>query len=132
MSLPYETLTAQILAAAFEVSGELGVGFVESVYEGAMFLALKSRGLKVARQVSVKVRFRGEVVGHFIADLVVADTVVVELKAMKGLLPEHHAQVLNYLKATGKPVALLINFGNSKLEYRRFDHRFEQNENEQG
>ena len=132
MPLPFEPLTAQILAAAFEVSGELGVGFVESVYEGAMFLALKSRGLEVARQVPIKVHFKGELVGHFIADLVVNDTVVVELKAVKVLLSEHHAQVLNYLKATGKPVSLLINFGNPKLEFRRFDHRFEKSESEQG
>jgi len=132
MPLPFEALTSLILEAAFEVSNELGIGFLESVYEGALFLALKAKGLDVERQVSVKVCFRGEPVGQFFADLVVDDKVVLELKAVKALTPEHHAQVLNYLKATGRPVALLLNFGVPKLEFRRFDHRFGKNETEQG
>jgi GxxExxY protein len=98
------------------------------VYEGALFLALKSKGLDVECQVPVQVRFRGELVGQFFADLVVAGKVIVELKAVKALVPEHNAQVLNYLKATGHPVALLLNFGTPKLEFHRFDSRFEKNE----
>ena len=132
MPLPFEALTSQILEAAFEVSNELGVGFLESVYEGALFLALTARGLDVERQAPIKVLFKGEQVGQFYADLVVADRGIVELKAVKTLIPEHNAQVLNYLKATGRPVALLLNFGTTKLEFRRFDHRFEKNEIEQG
>ena len=132
MSLPFETLTSQILEAAFEVSNELGAGFLESVYEAALLLALRTKGLAVQRQVPIKVHFRGEVVGHFFADLVVDDRVVLELKAVKGLMPEHNAQVLNYLKATERPVALLINFGTPKLEFRRFDNRFLENKLEQG
>ncbi len=132
MPLPFEELTGQILEAAFEVSNELGVGFLESVYEGALFLALKAKGLQVERQAPIKVCFRGEFVGQFFADLVVAEIVVIELKAVKTLVPEHNAQVLNYLKATGNPVALLLNFGASKLEFRRFDNRFGKNDMEQG
>lgn len=132
MPLPFEALTSLILEAAFEVSNELGIGFLESVYEGALFLALKAKGLEVERQLPIRVCFRGEPVGQFYADLVVDDKVVLELKAVKALAPEHHAQVLNYLKATGRPVALLLNFGVPKLEFRRFDHRFGKNEMEQG
>ncbi len=132
MSLSFETLTGQILEAAFEVSNELGVGFLESVYEGALFLALKAKGLEVERQVPIQVCFRGEEVGRFFADLVVAGMVIVELKAVKALAPEHNAQVLNYLKASGRPVALLLNFGTPKLEFRRFEPRFGKNGIEQG
>lgn len=128
MSMPFEELTGWILEAAFEVSNELGVGFLESVYEGALFIALRAKGLEVERQVPIQVRFRGEVVGQFYADLVVAGKVIVELKAVKALAPEHNAQVLNYLKATGHPVALLLNFGTSKMEFRRFQPRFGKNE----
>ena len=125
MTLNHKTLTGQILDASFEVSNELGVGFVESVYEQSLLIALKGKGLNAERQVPIKVFFRGELVGTFQADMVVEGEVILELKAAKTLLPEHHAQVLNYLKATGKPVAMLLNFGQPRLEWRRFDNRFE-------
>ena len=125
MPLPFEPLTGQILESAFEVSNELGVGFLESVYEGALFIALIDKNLRVERQAPIKVRFRNQLVGQFIADLLIEDQIIVELKAVKTLAPEHSAQTLNYLKATGKPVAMLLNFGSPKLEYRRFDNRFE-------
>jgi GxxExxY protein len=115
-------LTSRVLEAAFEVANELGARFLESVYERALILALREKGLSVASQVPLTVRFRGEPVGQFYADLVVEDRVIVELKAAKALLPEHLAQVINYLKATGIEVGLLLNFGNPKLEYRRL-HR---------
>lgn len=125
MSFTHETLTSQILEAAFEVANELGVGFVESVYEQALCLALRDKGLHVERQVAIKVFFRGELAGLFQADLIVEYDIILELKAVKALAPEHHAQVLNYLKATGLPVAMLMNFGQPRLEWRRFDNRFE-------
>ncbi|MDE3245174.1 MAG: GxxExxY protein [Acidobacteriota bacterium] len=124
MPLPFEPLTSQILESAFEVSNELGVGFLESVYEGALFIALSAKNLRVERQVPIKVYFRNQLVGQFIADLLIEGQIIVELKAVKTLAPEHSAQTLNYLKATQKPVAMLINFGSPKLEYRRFDNRF--------
>src|SRR5690348_15678343 len=124
MPLPMDQLTGTILEAAFEVSNELGIGFVESVYEGALFIALDTRGLRVERQAPIKVNFRDQMVGHFYADLLVEGAVILELKAVRGLAPEHQAQVLNYLRATGRPVGMLLNFGVPKLEYRRFDNKF--------
>ncbi len=103
----------------FDVSRELGAGFLESVYEKALLVALKQKGLNAVSQVPLQVKFRGAVVGEFYADILVEGKVVVELKAVKSILPEHKAQVINYLKATGIEVGLLINFGNPKLEYYR-------------
>ena len=120
-----EDLTQRILKASFQVSNELGIGFLESVYENAFLIALRDEGLRANSQVSLKVPFRGEIVGCFAADIVVEDKVLVELKAVKTLAPEHVAQVLNYLKATKIEVGLLINFGSSKLEYRRFNNHFD-------
>ncbi|MEI6576342.1 MAG: GxxExxY protein [Bacteroidota bacterium] len=121
--MKYEEITELILKSAFEVAKELGAGFLESVYEKAMIIALKQNGLSVKDQHSISVYFRNENVGNFYADLLVNDLVLIELKAVKALVPEHQAQVINYLKATGIEVGLLINFGNSKLEYRRLELR---------
>lgn len=117
-------LTGKILESCFEVSKELGIGFVESVYEKALLLALKEKGLSVESQVPLKVYFRGIVVGEFFADLLVEGKVLVELKAVNSFTNEHFAQTINYLKATKIEVGLIVNFGNPKLEYRRFNNRF--------
>ena len=114
-----EELTGKILECCFEVAKELGVGFLESVYEKALVVALCQKGLSVSAQVPIKVRFRDVIVGDFFADLIVDDTVLVELKAMSRILPEHKAQVINYLNATGINVGLLVNFGSSRIEYFR-------------
>ena len=119
MTLVHEALTARILEACFEVINELGAGFLESVYQNALLLALRQKGLIVESQAPVSVLFRGEIVGQFYADLFVDGKVIVELKAVSALLPEHKAQLINYLKATGIEVGLLVNFGKPKLEYRR-------------
>lgn len=116
----HEKLTEIILAACFEVSNELGTGFLESVYEKALLIALKDKGIVALQQVPLKVSFRNQTVGDFVADMVVENKVLIELKAMKNLLPEHQAQIINYLRATGIDIGLLINFGNTKLEFRRF------------
>lgn len=97
----------------------MGFGFLESVYEKALVIALRQSGLSVKNQYPVKVIFRNEIAGEFFADLLVEDKVIVELKAVRSLVPEHQAQVINYLKATGIEVGLLVNFGNQKLEYKR-------------
>ncbi|MDR4508584.1 MAG: GxxExxY protein [Candidatus Brocadiaceae bacterium] len=120
----HEELTEKILSACFLVSNELGCGFLESVYEKALLIALREEGLKAEAQRPLKVLFHGESVGEFYPDIIVEETVVLELKTVKSIAPEHIAQILNYLKATGIAVGMLINFGNSKLEYRRFDNRF--------
>jgi len=121
----HEELTRKILGACFEVSNELGCGFVESVYERALLIALADAGLRAQSQVPLNVFFRDKVVGEFYADVVVEDTVLIELKAVKALVPEFLAQVMNYLKATGIEVAFLVNFGQPKLEYRRFGNNFQ-------
>jgi GxxExxY protein len=119
ISMLHEELTGKILAASFDVMNELGAGFLESVYEKALAIALCERGLSIKVQHPIQVCFRGKSVGEFWADILVEEKALLELKAVKALLPEHQAQTINYLKATGIPVGLLINFGNPKLEYRR-------------
>lgn len=106
----HERLSATIFEACFEVMNELGAGFLESVYERALVIALQGKGLTARAQVPICVKFRGKNVGNFIADLFVEDRVVVELKTVKALLPEHSAQTINYLKASGIDVGLLVKF----------------------
>ncbi len=122
--MEYADLTDRILACAFEVSNELGIGFVESVYENALVVALRQKGLSVAQQVSLPVLFRGENIGQFFADLLVEDSIILELKSAKSIIPEHEMQILNYLRVSKKPVGFLLNFGTPKLEYRRYNNRF--------
>ncbi len=112
-------LTETILGAAFKVQNTLGAGFLEKVYENALTIELRKCGLAAESQKAFPVRYEGTVVGDYQADLVVAGKVIVECKAVSGLDPVHEAQVLNYLKASGLHVGLLINFGRSKLQYRR-------------
>jgi GxxExxY protein len=119
MTLVNERLTEKIIGACFEVLNELGSGFLESVYHKALALALLQAGLKVQEEAPLKVLFRCQVVGEFYADILVEDQVVLELKAVRALSGEHEAQLLNYLKATGMKVGLLLNFGRPKLEWRR-------------
>ena len=118
--LKHEEITKAIIGCAFEVINELGAGFLESVYEKALLLALRQKGLSAISQHPVKVMFRGECVGDFYADIFVEEKVIVELKTVKTIAPEHQAQIINYLNATGIEVGLLINFGNPKLEFKRF------------
>jgi GxxExxY protein len=128
-----QELTGKILAACFEVSNELGCGFLESVYQNALIIALQEKELKVEPEHELTVIFRGQAVGQFYADLLVENNVIIELKAVSALNENHKAQILNYLKATGIDVGLLVNFGAPKLEYRRFDNRLSKmKENKQG
>lgn len=115
----HKDLTEKIIEACLEVMKELGSGFLESVYEKALLIILRQKGIAVQSQVPLKVSFRGEVIGDFFADILVENKVIVELKAVKALIPEHQAQLINYLKATGIDVGLLINFGTPKLEVKR-------------
>jgi GxxExxY protein len=121
--MKHEEITEVIIGCAFEVLNELGSGFLESVYEKAMLIAVEQKSLKVQAQHPVKVIFRQKCVGAFYADLFVEQKVIVELKAVKAIAPEHQAQIINYLNATGIEVGLLINFGNPKLEYKRFTRK---------
>jgi GxxExxY protein len=119
VNMKHAAITSAILRSAFGVVGELGAGFLESVYERALERAFREDGLFVERQTPIEVRFRGHSVGEFYADLLVEHVVIVELKAVQALLPEHKAQVINYLRATDIEVGLLINFGRPRLEYHR-------------
>jgi GxxExxY protein len=111
--------TGEILNAAFEVANVLGNGFLEAVYRRALVRELKDRNLLVDEEVPFRVRYKGSDVGVYIADVVVAQQVLVELKCAESLVAAHSAQVLNYLRASGLPVGLLINFGTPKVTYRR-------------
>ncbi len=119
-NLLHGELTRSVIGCAFDVINELGHGFLESVYESAMIIALEEAGISVESQKPIDVSFRGRSIGNFYADLLVEEKVIVELKTASALAPEHSAQVINYLNATGIQVGLLLNFGNPKLEYKRF------------
>ena len=107
----YKSITDSILAAFYEVYHALGAGFLEKVYENALLIELRQRGLEVAQQVPIPVRYKGVPVGEYYADLLVAQKVIVEIKAVERLTNVHEAQLLHYLKATDKEVGLLLNFG---------------------
>jgi GxxExxY protein len=113
-------LSARVLDAAFAVHRFLGPGLLEAAYEGAYAVELLSHGLEVARQVVYPVTYKGEYIGAYIADMVVGNTVIVELKSVTKLNGIMEAQLLNYLRLSGLPVGYLINFCNSRLEWRRF------------
>jgi GxxExxY protein len=119
-----DAITGKIIGAAQRVSSKLGWGFLEKVYENSLKLELIGAGLRVEQQVPLQVLYEGQVVGDYLPDLLVADQVVVELKAIPVLSPEHRQQCLNYLRATGFRVCLLLNFGRPRLEVRRFVWHF--------
>ena len=112
-------LTEKIIGAAFKVQNTLGAGFLEKVYENSLAIELRKFGLTVENQKPYSVLYEGIVVGDYQADLVVGGKVIAECKAVSALDPVHEAQLLNYLKASGLHVGLLINFGRPKLQYRR-------------
>jgi len=114
-----DQLTGSIIGAAFKVSNALGPGFLEKVYENALAQELTRSGLTALQQQGIQVRYEGSVVGEFFGDLLVEGCVLVELKAVKALDEAHLAQCINYLKATGLTVCLLMNFGNPRLEFKR-------------
>src|SRR5271169_562041 len=114
-----DALTGRVIGALFEVSNALGAGFLEKVYERALVSELRLQGMRVVEQASFTVRYKGQWVGEYFADLVVEDTVVVELKCVDRFCDEHMAQCLNYLKASGLKICLLVNFQKPKVEWRR-------------
>ncbi|WP_420628403.1 GxxExxY protein [Candidatus Leptofilum sp.] len=119
--LLYESLSHEVIGAAMEVHRTLGYGFLEAVYENALAHELALRSVQLERQKQLPVQYKGLNVGHYVADIVVEDVIILELKSLsKGLAREHHAQIINYLVATGIQVGLLLNFGQPSLEYKRF------------
>ena len=113
-------LTYQINGAVYEVNKVLGHGFLEKVYENALLFELTQRGLKAANQVPLSINYKNKIVGEYCADIVVEDQIILELKSIESLQNIHKAQLLNYLKATGLKVGLLINFTFPKAEIKRF------------
>ena len=111
MLVKHEQLTEQIIKGFYTVYRALGYGFLEKVYENSLAIELRKMRLEVVQQAEIKVHYAGVVVGEYYADLLVADAVIVEIKAVRALLKEHEAQLLNYLKATPYEVGLLLNFG---------------------
>lgn len=115
-----KSLTEKIIRCAFKVHNELGFGFFEKVYENALIIELAQENLEVKQQVPIKVHYKGRVIGDYCVDLLVEDTILVELKAIEMLAKEHEVQLVNYLKATGIEIGLLINFGPSVQVKRKF------------
>ena len=123
MSFKHTDITELIIKAFYTVYNTLGYGFLEKVYRNALAIELRKLGLDVIPEARIIVYYDGEVVGEYFADLLVAGTVIVELKAVKRLLPEHEAQLLNYLKATPYEVGLLLNFGpKPEIKRKAFDN----------
>jgi GxxExxY protein len=119
LDLELKDITEQIIGASFEVFRELGYGFLEKVYQRAMKVELERRGMKAELETDIQVRYKGQVVGDYRADVLVNNCVLVELKVSPGIDSRDEAQLLNELKATGIKVGLLINFGRQKAEFKR-------------
>jgi GxxExxY protein len=117
--LDIDQITEKIIGCAYAVSNELGVGFLEKVYENALLIEMEKKGLYVEQQKHVSVTYGGQIVGDYIADLIVEGSVIIELKAVKSIERIHQAQLLNYLKATGIHAGLLLNFGTARLSVKR-------------
>jgi GxxExxY protein len=117
--MEFESLTEKIIGCAYRVYNKMGYGFLESVYEKCMLIELRKSCLKSEYQKSITVQYDREIVGQFIADIFVEDTIIIELKSVKTIAKAHEVQLVNYLVATGKDVGLLINFGEQKVEVKR-------------
>lgn len=117
--LIHKELVYEVVGCAMKVHRELGYGFLEKVYENSMMVLLNKKSIKAKQQFPVPVHFENVVVGEYFADFMIEDKILVELKTVEKITNVHFAQVLNYLKATGIKLGLLINFGPRKLEYER-------------
>ena len=115
-------LSGRVIGGAFNVLNALGAGFLEKVDENALALELREAGLAVVQQRGVKVEYKGAVVGGYFADLLVQDALLVEVKVVKAPEDAHRMQCTNYLKATGLPLCVLLNFGKPRLEIKRVVH----------
>ena len=121
----FDSLTERVLGAVFEVSNTLGAGFLEKVYERALLLELRLRGIRATAQTSFAVTYKGQKIGEYFADILVEDVLVVELKCVERLANEHMAQCLNYLRASGRTLCLLVNFQKPKVEWKRIVYGFQ-------
>lgn len=128
-NLIYKELSYQIIGAAMEAHRCLGPGFLESVYQSALAYELTARNIPFEQFKSLPVRYKDIIAGQFEADFVVAGNIILELKAVSSLHPQHEAQAVNYLAATGLKLAILLNFGASSLEHKRLVKWLDHNQN---
>ncbi len=117
--MEYEKVTETIIGCAYRVYNKMGFGFLESVYEKCLLIELRKAGLDTETQKPITVYYEGEVVGEFVADIMVNNAVIIELKSVRRIIKAHEVQLVNYLVATGKPVGLILNFGERKVEIKR-------------
>jgi len=119
LSLQFSSLTERVIGAAFEVSNTLGAGFLEKVYERALLFELGVRGIRATPQSPLSIAYKGHSVGEYVPDILVEDVLLVELKCVEHLANERTAVCINYLRASGLSVCLLVNFQKPKVEWRR-------------
>ena len=117
--MEYKDVTETIIGCAYCDYNKMGFGFLESVYEKCLLIELRKAGLDVEPQKPITVYYGDEIVGEFIADIVVNDTIILELKSVSRIIEAHEVQLVNYLVATGKPIGLILNFGERKVEVKR-------------
>ena len=115
----YKDLSYQIIGLAMEVHRKLGYGFLEKVYENSLMILFRREGIRSEQQYPIKVYFEGEVVGNYVADILIEDKIIIELKCVEKINNIHKAQALNYLKATQMRLAIILNFAKDKLQYER-------------
>ena len=109
----YKEITEKIIGFAYIVHNELGYGFLEKVYKNALIIEIKKAGLIAEAEVPLKIYYHNQIIGEYYSDIIVEKKIIIEVKAVKEIIPIHEVQLLNYLKATGLEIGLLINFGNS-------------------
>ena len=117
--MQYKELTERIIGCAYKVYSTMGFGFLESVYENCLMIELEKEGLNAERQRAINVYYKDTLVGEFKADIVVEDTVIVELKSVRQMTSAHEVQLVNYLVATNMPVGLIVNFAENKVQVKR-------------
>ena len=117
--MEYRDVTDIIIGCAYRVYNQMGFGYLESVYEKCLLIELRKNALQAESQKAITVYYDNEIVGKFIADIVVSDTIILELKSVRSISKAHEVQLVNYLVATGKPVGLILNFGESKVDIKR-------------
>ena len=115
----HSELTEKIIACAYKVYNQMGYGYLESVYEKCLLIELADIGLNVEVQKPLKVFYKGRVVGNFVADIIVNDIVIIELKSVNKIIKAHEIQLVNYLVTTDKPVGLILNFAKNNVEVKR-------------
>jgi len=117
--MEYKNVTETIIGCAYRVYNKMGFGFLESVYEKCLLIELLKAGLDAESQKPITVYYDDEIVGEFVADIIVNDTIILELKSVRRVVKAHEVQLVNYLVAMGKPIGLILNFGESKVEVKR-------------